>query len=480
MNAFSRFYSSLGLLILLNLLIKPVWIFGIDLQVQNIIGTQAYGNYFALLNLAIVFSFLTDWGFTIFFNRSASAMPDVYLNRAGSYAILKIVFAFIYVTVVFLIAWLSDIDDWFIVLMVVLIQVLTSFYLFIRSMITAMQKFKTDAWLSVLEKFLMILVCGTFIYFPFIAGSITLSRFLSVQVLALSGAVVMALFILISLKVSLRSIKRDHLNKDLFKSALPFAMIVFLMAIHHRIDAFLLERLHPDGNYEAGMYAAAYRLLDAFLMPGNLVIAFLLPFIAKQHAAKKTFEDVAMNVRHFLMMVSVGIITLGIILAPWIQNILYDHDVEYGSVILQLTLLSMGGYTSIQVYGTILTATGFIRQFVMIIFFAVMLNITLNFFLIPGMGAKGPAMAAIISQNLCGLYLAFFTTKKLKLSSGVGSIFIYLFSAGIYFIIIMAAGYWNISEWLLIPCCVIAGLLIVHFTKTPDWRKSMTDLNLPT
>ena len=244
MNSFTRFYSSLGLLILLNLLIKPVWIFGIDLQVQNIVGTRSYGNYFSIFNLAVVFSFLTDWGFTIFFSRSASAMPGVYINRASSYGILKIVFAVIYAAIVFLVAWISGINDWLVVVLVVIIQVLTSFYLFLRSIITATQKFRIDAWLSILDKSLMILICGTFIYLPFVSGNITLQSFLVIQVLSIAAAVLVSIVILINLKLSFSPINPAHLNNSLFKAALPFALLVFLMSVHNRADAFLLERLH--------------------------------------------------------------------------------------------------------------------------------------------------------------------------------------------------------------------------------------------
>ena len=45
----SGFYSSLGLLVLLNAIIKPLWIFAIDRQVQNVVGTENYGVYFSLL-----------------------------------------------------------------------------------------------------------------------------------------------------------------------------------------------------------------------------------------------------------------------------------------------------------------------------------------------------------------------------------------------------------------------------------------------
>src|SRR5690606_11979448 len=124
-----------------------------------------------------------------------------------------------------------------------------------------------------------------------------------------------------------------HLNVQLFKAAFPFALIVFLMSVHNRLDGFLLERLHPDGNYETGMYAAAYRLLDAFLMPGNMVMAILLPFVARQFEQRKVFVDFVLNVRHFLMMLTAGIITIGFVLAPWIQNLLYEHDPVYGATV---------------------------------------------------------------------------------------------------------------------------------------------------
>ena len=90
MKESSRFYSSLGLLILLNVIIKPVWIFGIDRQVQNIVGTETYGTYFSLLGFSIVFSFLLDWGFTGFFNRELAANKTGYIHKAGSFFLVKL------------------------------------------------------------------------------------------------------------------------------------------------------------------------------------------------------------------------------------------------------------------------------------------------------------------------------------------------------------------------------------------------------
>jgi len=46
-----KFITNLGLLILLNLLIKPFWVFGIDRTVQNIVGAEDFGFYFTIFNL---------------------------------------------------------------------------------------------------------------------------------------------------------------------------------------------------------------------------------------------------------------------------------------------------------------------------------------------------------------------------------------------------------------------------------------------
>lgn len=51
-----KFVSSLLLLLFLNLLVKPLWIFGIDLTVQNRVGAEQYGLYAAIFSFTFVFN----------------------------------------------------------------------------------------------------------------------------------------------------------------------------------------------------------------------------------------------------------------------------------------------------------------------------------------------------------------------------------------------------------------------------------------
>ena len=63
------FISNLSLLLFLNFLIKPFWIFGIDRSIQNVVGAEGYGMFYALFNLSFLFNIMLDLGITNYNNR---------------------------------------------------------------------------------------------------------------------------------------------------------------------------------------------------------------------------------------------------------------------------------------------------------------------------------------------------------------------------------------------------------------------------
>ena len=65
-----KFVTNLILLIFLNVLIKPFWIFGIDIPVQNVVGAANYGFYGSLLNFSMILNILLDLGLTNYNNRN--------------------------------------------------------------------------------------------------------------------------------------------------------------------------------------------------------------------------------------------------------------------------------------------------------------------------------------------------------------------------------------------------------------------------
>src|SRR5690606_11812223 len=67
-----KFISNIAFLLFANLLVKPLWIFGIDRSVQVQAGAVEYGNYFAATNVAYLLSILLDLGINNFTNKRVS------------------------------------------------------------------------------------------------------------------------------------------------------------------------------------------------------------------------------------------------------------------------------------------------------------------------------------------------------------------------------------------------------------------------
>lgn len=481
MRESSGFYSSLGLLIMLNAVIKPVWIFGIDRQVQNDVGVFEYGSYFALYNLSIVFSFLLDWGFTAYFNRHQAAQQNLTAST-GHFLLIKFFFAFLYILVVLMVAYLARVDRWDIVWGVALIQVFTSLFLFFRSIITAEQWFRTDAWLSVLDKTLMIFLCGSLLFFPAVFGMMTINKFLWVQASCTALAMISAGVILLRRGIGFSmDAFTGFFTRKLIRGALPYGLIVLLMSVHFRMDGFLLERIHPGGAYEAGTYAAAYRLLDAANMIGFLVASFLLPYVARQWHQRKDISAVVLTVRHCLLGYATVVAMVSILLAPWLQWLLYHHNDAYSIDVMAWCMPAVIGYSISYIYGTVMTATGHIRALCVITAGAVVINMGVNAWLIPSMGAKSCCIAALVSQGAGSIATMVYVRQKLKVPVHTGSLLINIFIAAVLFALLYWGDQWPVSKWgLIIAAAMIAVLILIatRLFKPGEWMTSLKKSHL--
>lgn len=481
MKESSGFYSSLSLLIVLNAIIKPVWIFGIDRQVQNAVGTFEYGSYFALFNLSIVLSFLLDWGLTAYFNRHQAAQQNL-AEHAGLFLLVKLLLSVLYVVIILIAAYLARVDRWDIVWGVALIQVFSSLFLFFRSIITAAQWFRTDAWLSVLDKTLMIMLCGSLLFFPAIFGIMTINKFLWVQASCTALAMISAGVVLLrrGINFSTGTFSR-FFTKRLFRGALPYGVIVLLMGLHFRIDGFLLERLHPGGSYETGIYAAAYRLLDAANMIGFLVASFLLPYVARQWHQGKDINAVILTVRHCVLGYATVVAMVAIFLSPWLQWLLYHQTDAYSIEVMAWCLPAIIGYSLMYIYGTVMTATGHINALCLITAGSVVINLTLNLLFIPTMGAKACCLAALVSQGAGAIAAMVYARQKLKVPLDTGSLLINIFIAGVLFALLYWGDQWPVSKWgLVIAASMIAILILIatRLFKPGEWMTSLKKSHL--
>ena len=98
------FVFNLCLLIFLNLLVKPFWMLGVDVGVQNSVGAESYGIYFSIFNFTMLFSMVLDMGTTNFNNRTIARNNQLLDKHLSGYIILRLLLAVCYFVALFAVA----------------------------------------------------------------------------------------------------------------------------------------------------------------------------------------------------------------------------------------------------------------------------------------------------------------------------------------------------------------------------------------
>lgn len=411
-----KFVANIVLLVGLNLLIKPFWFFGIEVTVQNRLGNADYGMYASLLSFAILFNFLLDFGITNFNNREI-ARSHVLLEKYFSHIIgIKIIFGLLYALTCLIVGLSVGFRGHAMLLLLLLMvnQFLSSMILYLRSNVNAMLMFVTDSMLSVLDKFLMIVFLSILLWSSLLPIPLNIGTFVLAQTAALGITAIVAGWIVRKhCKYFRPAIDIQHIVVIIRKS-LPFTLLVFLMGMYNRLEPIFLERILPDGDVQAGLYAQGFRILEVLSNFALLFSALLLPLFAKM---LKTRDDIVPLLRTASSMLLIPALALTLHIFAfrhqWVQ-LLY-HNPASGNVFGTI-ILGFPGICLTYIFGTLLTANGNFRQLNLMALSMVALNVSLNLLLIPRWQAQGSAYASFITQTLAGIIQVILAVKILNLS----------------------------------------------------------------
>ncbi|MPM12792.1 hypothetical protein SDC9_59146 [bioreactor metagenome] len=397
-----KFILNLFFLIGINLLVKPFWIFGIDRTVQNVVGAADYGLYFAVMNFSFLFGFMLDFGLTGFNNRSVAQHEHLAGKYTGSILGMKAMLALLYAVVSFAAAFIIGYDSIHFKLLMWLgfNQILSSFILFLRSNVSGMQMFKTDSVLSILDRLLMIVFFSVLLWGNLFHFQVNIFYFAAFQTLSYIITFFVALMIVLR-KIRLTKIKWNHkLNIVLFRQSLPFAVLNFLMLFYYRVDSVMIERLLPEGSLHAGIYASAYRILDAFGMFSYLFSVILLPFFSRLMSKKHDVGPFLQMSAVLLLSSAMMVAAVSLFNADLIMKWLYTEHVTESAMVLRILMFTFIPVSSVYIFGTLLTAFGSMKKLNIIALCGVILNIGLNLILIPKYYEVGAAWSGLITQSL--------------------------------------------------------------------------------
>ncbi len=396
------FVFNLCLLIFLNLLVKPFWMLGVDVGVQNSVGSESYGIYFSIFNFTMLFNMVLDMGTTNFNNRNIARNTQLLDKHLSSLIVLRLLLGLAYFVIIFALALLIGYRGFQLRLLfwIGLNQFLSAFLLYLRSNISALLMFKTDSVISVTDRLLMILFCGLLLWGNITDQPFRIEWFVWCQTAAYLVTIAIALVIVLR-KAHLRKLSwNTAFFLVIIKKSLPYALITLLMASYYRIDSVLLERLLPRdiAASQAGIYASAFRLLDALVMIAYLFSVILLPLFSKMLKQKENVVPVVRTSFSFLFLFSVTAVVLLYVYREPIIQLFYPDIAENSVAVFRLIIFGLIPISMNYLFGTLLTANGSMKELNITAAIGIVINVTVNLILIPKMLACGSAVASFCTQ----------------------------------------------------------------------------------
>ncbi|MFN5937722.1 MAG: lipopolysaccharide biosynthesis protein, partial [Sphingobacteriales bacterium] len=170
-----------------------------------------------------------------------------------------------------------------------------------------------------------------------------------------------------------------------------------------------IDRL--SGAHDAGIYAAAFRLVDAVNMFGFLFAAFLVSYIAREGINQETAFILRIT-RTFLLIPAVLLSAMGWFYSDKINEILYYSSSTQTTEVIRILLLCLPALALVHIYGSVLTAAGEIKLFRNISGMMSLLLVLTDIAFIPRYGILSAAWVAVVFQSVYALIVMWYAISK--------------------------------------------------------------------
>ncbi len=404
-----KFVANLAFLLIMNLFIKSIFILGFDRAVQNEVGAASYGIYFAIFNFSFILTIILDFGITNFNNKNIAQNNHLLTKHFSGLFTLKIILAIGYIIAVAIIGLAIGYDTRLMKLL--LVQGFNMFLLFfinyLRSNLAGLHLFKTDAIVSILDRTILIFLCIIMLKTGVLKNpdGNGIMYFVYAQTFAYLVSAITAFIIILNKTHSFKLQWNWVFSLMILKKSLPFAILTLLMSFYNRIDTVMIERLLPQGvgDVQSGIYAQAFRLLDAVNMIAFLTAGQLLPIFSRMLKHKESVEPLVKLISTLLLTAAIIIGISCVFYSKELMGLLYPAHVNESAKIFSLLMLSFIAVATTYIFGTLLTANGNMKQLNIMAAFGMVLNITLNLILVRQLEAFGSAISSMITQYLTAI-----------------------------------------------------------------------------
>lgn len=216
-------------------------------------------------------------------------------------------------------------------------------------------------------------------------------------------------------QISIRYLTFDKMMAaELLRDSWPLILSGMVIAVYMKIDQVMIKEMLD--NEAVGNYAAAVRLSEAWYFIPMVISASLFPAIINaKKVSEKLYHDRLQKLYDFLVWMAIAIAIPMSYLSDWIVDLLFGSKYSDAGNVLVIHI-----WTGVFVFLGVASSKWFVAENLQKYSFyrtlaGAIINVFLNFLLIPRYSIHGAAIATLISQAIAS-YIFNLTNKKLWLT----------------------------------------------------------------
>lgn len=257
---------------------------------------------------------------------------------------------------------------------------------------------------NILSNFLKLILLILLVFIGFKSNAISVSYLLgTVGVLIVSYLVCKYSLPQIFLRKELSKSDQKKIVSRLFTYSWPIVFLAIAGSLLYWIDSFAIGYFHSAK--EVGFYNAAVPIAALFDMALVIFIQLFFPLILKEYSKKniKLIRELSKQVGKWVFMINFPFLLLVLFFPGVIINLLFGQ--EYLVAENALRLLSIGAfvYSISSISNNLLLMLGKSKLILTDIVIFALINLILNFILVPIYGMNGAAFATAICYSLLGI-----------------------------------------------------------------------------
>ncbi len=479
-----KFFKNLVLVLVLNVLVKPFYILGIDAEILKQVETHSpgdYGEYFSLMSLTFILNIFLDLGINNYNTRNLARYSHLFRKYFAGILSIRFLLSFGYIILVIITGFILgyDASQFNLLSLLILNQIIIAFIQYFRSNLAGLLLFKQDSIISILDRSLLIVICSVMLWGGITNEPIRIEWFVLAQTASYFITFLVAGYLVLKRAGKFRASLRTAFSWMIIKKSLPYALLILLMTIYYRSDSVMLERMSADGARDAAVYARGYRFFEALNMVGYLFAGLLLPIFAKLLKQKEDISQITTFSLKLILSYAFLVATAAFFYREEIMSWRFEisgNELIESSLAFGILMICFVFFTSLYIYGTILTANGSLRVLNISAGIGVLVNITLNLYMIPIYGAFGAAIASLITQILTAIIQISIAHNLIKLHIDLTSLLRIIGYFIVIVLIIMGSTHLKMPWYYSFSIAIATGILVALLSGMISIREIRTIL----